>query len=266
MTDRLERALRATRERETGESPDADATLRRILASRRAAKLVWVRRARVWIPIAAVLAFTTAALARWGSLGSVRALLTGAAPTPAVVAPMPASAPAPATEPGIAPEPTPEPEAAPTPTPTATATVTATVATEPAPGAARSSPRTHALPVAVASSLPPVTGSDTAQPAPPAAASPAAAAPSDDDADAYGRAHRLHFDSSDPAAALAAWDDYLARFPAGRFAPDARYNRAIDLIKLRRYGEARIGLQPFADGALGGYHRDDARALLRSIP
>ena len=69
-----------------------------------------------------------------------------------------------------------------------------------------------------------------------------------------------------PGAALAAWDDYLARYPSGRLAPDARYNRAIDLLKLSRNAEARAALQPFADGAYGGYHAEDARELLRSIP
>jgi TolA-binding protein len=93
-----------------------------------------------------------------------------------------------------------------------------------------------------------------------------AAGAASEEEDVYTRAHRLHFDGADPAAALAAWDDYLLRFPDGRFAPDARYNRAIDLVRLRRYVEARAALQPFADGSFGGYHRDAARELLRSIP
>jgi TolA-binding protein len=93
-----------------------------------------------------------------------------------------------------------------------------------------------------------------------------AAEAASEEEDVYTRAHRLHFDGADPAAALAAWDDYLLRFPDGRFAPDARYNRAIDLVRLRRYVEARAALQPFADGSFGGYHRDAARELLRSIP
>jgi TolA-binding protein len=82
----------------------------------------------------------------------------------------------------------------------------------------------------------------------------------------YTRAHRLHFDEGNPAAALGAWDDYLARFPHGQFAPEARYNRAIDLLKMKRYPEARAALQPFAEGAYGGYHQDAARELLESNP
>jgi hypothetical protein len=48
--------------------------------------------------------------------------------------------------------------------------------------------------------------------------------------------------------------------------PEARYNRAIDLLKLGRFAQARDALLPFATGAFGGYHRDDARAIPRSIP
>jgi TolA-binding protein len=84
------------------------------------------------------------------------------------------------------------------------------------------------------------------------------------DDQAFARAHTLHFHGADPAAALAAWDDYLRAFPSGRFAPEARYNRAIDLLKLGRNGEARDALQPFADGAFGSYRRDEARAILGS--
>jgi TolA-binding protein len=86
------------------------------------------------------------------------------------------------------------------------------------------------------------------------------------EADVYSHAHRLHFDGADPAAALAAWDDYMARYPNGRFAPEARYNRGIDLLKMKRYADARAALQPFADGAFGDYHRHDARELLKAIP
>jgi hypothetical protein len=48
--------------------------------------------------------------------------------------------------------------------------------------------------------------------------------------------------------------------------PEAKYNRAIDLLKLRRYVEARAALLPFANGAYGAYHREGARELLRAIP
>jgi hypothetical protein len=103
-------------------------------------------------------------------------------------------------------------------------------------------------------------------PAPSASVADPLATSGPTEADVYARAHRLHFDGRNPAGALAAWDEYLRRYPDGRFAPDARYNRAIDLLRLQRWGDARAALQPFADGAYGGYHRDDARGLLRSLP
>jgi TolA-binding protein len=103
-----------------------------------------------------------------------------------------------------------------------------------------------------------------------AVATPATSAPAHDttpsETDVYARAHRLHFAGGDPAGALAAWNAYLSQYPTGRFAPEARYNAAIDLLKMKRYADARAALQPFANGAYGGYHRDDARELLRSMP
>jgi hypothetical protein len=81
----------------------------------------------------------------------------------------------------------------------------------------------------------------------------------------YATAHRAHFLSHDPSAALAAWDSYLAAFPAGRFAPEARYNRALALLRLDRLDEARASLAPFADAPPGSYRRTEARELLDAI-
>jgi hypothetical protein len=80
----------------------------------------------------------------------------------------------------------------------------------------------------------------------------------------YRRAHDLHFHGGDPAATLAAWDAYLAAEPNGRFSVDARYNRALLLIRLARYAEARDALAPFARGevAPAGYRQSEAEQLV----
>jgi TolA-binding protein len=255
--DRLDRALGAMRA-ETGESTLAQQTLDRVLSDQRAARQAKWRRARVWIPLAATLAVvSTAALARWGVGMSARA------PTSWKDAPEVPSRDAVTTgAPLVA-----------LPAPAGTGSTTASSAEDVAPPEARVEPATPALvtvPSALAASARPRPSPSPATnpapaPGPPAPSAPAASeGPSE--ADVYASAHRLHFDGAPPAAALGAWDDYLRRFPDGRFTPDARYNRAIVLLKLHRYAEGRAALQPFADGAVGGYHRDDARELLRTIP
>ena len=77
----------------------------------------------------------------------------------------------------------------------------------------------------------------------------------------YGEAHDAHFVRQDYAAALAAWDRYLA-LPPGPLTVEARYNRAIALVRLQRRAEAAEALEPFAAGHYGGYRREEARALL----
>jgi TolA-binding protein len=80
---------------------------------------------------------------------------------------------------------------------------------------------------------------------------------------AYERAHHAHFFADAPATALAAWDKYLAAFPRGTFAPEARYNRALCLVRLGRTTAAAQALRPFASGRLSGYRRSEACQLLR---
>ena len=81
----------------------------------------------------------------------------------------------------------------------------------------------------------------------------------------YRVAHGAHFIDRDPARALAAWDAYLRAAPNGAFAPEARYNRALSLVRLGRRQEARSALEPFANGSYGGYRKAEASALLERI-
>lgn len=82
----------------------------------------------------------------------------------------------------------------------------------------------------------------------------------------YRTAHEAHFVTRDSSRALGAWDAYLAAYPQGRFAPEARYNRAISLVRLNRRDEAKNALRPFADGKeVGGYRQREAKDLLDAM-
>lgn len=103
-------------------------------------------------------------------------------------------------------------------------------------------------------------------PPPPAKKAPPPPPASVDVDSLYREAHDIHFVRRDPAAALVAWDRYLAAAgPSGRFALEARYNRAISLVRLGRRDEAAAALRPFANGEYGGYRRDEAAQLLRTL-
>ncbi len=79
---------------------------------------------------------------------------------------------------------------------------------------------------------------------------------------AFQEAHDLHF-GGDYARALRRWRAYLTRYPEGRFVPEARYNRAIALIRLGRFSEAQTALRTLAQGS--GSHRSDAQRLLDAM-
>ena len=129
-----------------------------------------------------------------------------------------------------------------------------------------------AEPEPAAESAPPVAATDETADAeqeetvrPKAARTQALPPESDPTLALYREAHRLHFSAHDPARALAAWDRYLASAPNGRFATEARYNRAICLVRLGRRDEAKSALAPFAGGAYGTYRKDSAEALVQSL-
>jgi len=118
------------------------------------------------------------------------------------------------------------------------------------------------------SALPPAPPAPVAPPPPIAPRSVAPAAPAVPNGELlYRRAHDLHFHGSDPVIALAAWDAYLAADPAGQLAVEARYNRALVLVRLGRYVEARAALLPFARGevAPAGYRRSEAEQLVERL-
>jgi hypothetical protein len=95
-------------------------------------------------------------------------------------------------------------------------------------------------------------------PPPPA---PPPVVPLTPDLNAYSVAHRLHFTNGDYAGALTAWNGYLARFPNGTFAPEARLNRAVCLARLGRTQEARTQLQAIAKDRMGSYGAQARRLL-----
>jgi hypothetical protein len=104
----------------------------------------------------------------------------------------------------------------------------------------------------------------TAEPA--AAHAPSAPAiREDEDGRLYARAHEAHFVERNPSAALTAWDDYLAARPDGRFALEARYNRALCLVRLERLDEAKAALEPFRQGRFGSYRQVEATRLLDAL-
>jgi hypothetical protein len=81
----------------------------------------------------------------------------------------------------------------------------------------------------------------------------------------YREAERLQRVEKDCARAVPAWDAYLARAGSSPLVVDARYNRAICLVRLGRRDEARLALDPFARGAAGSYRQSEAQSLLDEL-
>lgn len=73
-------------------------------------------------------------------------------------------------------------------------------------------------------------------------------------------AHELHFQGSDGEAALRAWNRYLAAYPHGALAEEARYNRAVCLLRLGRTGDAEGDLSALAADP-GAFRAREAKLL-----
>jgi len=239
--DRLARALTALRETTNGARPDAPVTRARILLHARASRRTRARFAYAAIALAAAFVASTAWASATGRLPRILVLIEGwfhpTEPT-ASTPPLPLPLPLPSTTPIPTPTPTPTPTLTPTPAPTPTLTPTPTPTLTP--------------------TRPPAS-------APVAAKPPASSEAADPEDTLYRDAHRAHFVDKDPARALRAWDAYLAAYPSGRYVLEAKYNRALDLVRLGRKDDARAALAPFARGEMNGYRQSEARQILDAL-
>jgi TolA-binding protein len=268
--DRVDRAVRALRDEGDGPAPQAGLTRQRILRDLRPQK-----RSRRWVwavPLAALLAGSTV-LAATGQLpvivATAQRLFGGAPPTDAVAtrhAPTLAepnahretASGAPATETLLPPD-VALPDDAPSGRDTATLALAPSGSTRARPAAAPSTRTTAAS----TETAPPPSGAPEATSE---TTTVTAAPPVEDETLAlYRQAHRLHFVDQNPSAALVAWDAYLAKEPKGPLVVDARYDRAVCLVRLHRDDEARRALAPFAAGRFGAYRQKDAQALLDAL-
>ncbi|HVR21509.1 MAG TPA: hypothetical protein VMS65_17465 [Polyangiaceae bacterium] len=268
MTDDvLDRSIRAYRDENPAAALDAHAIRRRILVGagvRRHRKLFFVRFA---VPIAATFFVSVAVAAshgglprlddvrEWLGIAQTQASANTAAPehfrsapvarpkapatAPVIVPSVPVESPPESEPPSEAlPVPAPVLRASPAPLPRATSRAPAPTRESRAPAEPRPEGSSH-----VPDTRPNLLTADLAH---------------------YQRAHQLHFHGADPAAALRAWDAYLALYPAGTFAPEARFNRAVCLLRLGRRTEARGILAPIAESRFA-YGRERARALLTAM-
>jgi hypothetical protein len=257
MNDPLERAARVVRDRHGGESSDAEATLRRVVQRSRG---VGHRRRRVHLIVAPLLAALVASVAWGASTGRLSSFVNTLASQLERRSTngdsgdgRPRSSRSDGVSVPLAGESRPQPSRG----VEATATESTSVVVEAPPAAAASVERPRSTPSPVLPVKPRASTAVAPSPVP-------SAAPVDPDS-LYRAAHRAQFEARDYAAAAAAWERYLEAAPNGTFAPEARWSRAIALVRLGRNAEAANALEPFARGDYGPYRRDEARSLLATL-
>ena len=94
---------------------------------------------------------------------------------------------------------------------------------------------------------------------------PASELPASDPQDALFDEVRRTQARARPGEALAGWERYLAAFPHGRFAPEARFGRAVALAKLGRNAEASQAFLWFAEGTEDGYRAAESVRWMYAI-
>ena len=238
MSDELlKEATRALREEAADEAADGRFTRARVMASLHQGKVQRRTRLAFILPLAACLAAGTA----WGAVtGRLPALFQAVAQVVGY-----SSQPSKLSEPKASRRAATKPQT----TPAVEAPVPAPIEPMPEPLAGTKPDSTKAPATPAVNAMPSVSSSASFQ---------------DTDGDLYRLAHEAHFTSHDYGRALAGWNAYLQAAPNGRFATEARYNRAICLLRLGRDAEARQALEPFASGELG-YRQNEARELLEEL-
>jgi outer membrane biosynthesis protein TonB len=267
LLERATRALRATPPPNDGEL--AQAKLRLLAAHKAATKPSRGRSLRWVLPLAAVLAAGSALAAVPNGIERLTQVVSDLFTPKAPAAPKPkpkrsllAKSPSPrAPDPGPVPAatPAPEPDVTPAPEPAVAAAPTRV----PAPERRRARAERREQP-AQAARQPVAPPTPVAEPVTPAPVEPTPIASAD--LAKYRAAHKAHFQQRDFALALRNWEAYLRQYPNGTFAIEARYNRAICLLRLNRKDEARRALTPFAHGDIGhGYRQAEATKLLEAL-
>lgn len=243
---RIDAAARAMRSDTTGRSSTAANTRARILSSQRAGaqRASWTMAAAaavlLCVGVPTAWAWSTGRLSRW-----IEAATGGAPDHDAIAERRSVTQPAPQPELPEAPIEVPHPQPAPI----------EQGGMEPSPAVVPS----------IAAPQPNVGEDVTGERAPSDVARPPRRAIDPREERAYQTAHGLHFDARDPSGALGAWDQYLAEYPRGRYALEARYNRALCFVRLGRRDEAREALAPFAAGDHGAYRTREAAQLLQAL-